>query len=418
MGTTPARKIHYAWFILIACIGFYALPIGIIGNTAGIFVAPVMQAYGWSQTDALMYRTIQPLVAAIFTPIAGRLMAKYDPRWLLTFAVALFGVTSIWSSFGDLLWIWNVYGVAYGISSAFFMYLAVPTLVNSWFKRDTGLVLGLSAAALSITAAIASPVGNMLIVAYGWQVARLIMSSVMTVLSLVLTVVFTRKNPESMGLLPYGTDEQSASGVDEPQGEEAGATLRQAMRSPALYILILISGLIVMAAAFFQQIPAFASMGSLGAAAGALAVTIVMIGGTAAKFVLGWLCDHVGMTGTGVTAMLCGALGIFLAFIAGSNVALFYVGMAIFGFGYAALTVINPMLARESFGIRNYPQIYSWVSTSIFLFTAVSFMVYAQIYDRTGSYDMCFMLVIGIYLLCAILIPIMLKIAKRSWRAE
>ena len=46
-------------------------PTGIIGNTSGIFVAPVMDQFGWTQTDTTMYRTIQPLVAAVCAPIAA-----------------------------------------------------------------------------------------------------------------------------------------------------------------------------------------------------------------------------------------------------------------------------------------------------------------------------------------------------------
>ena len=80
----------WAWLVLIGCIGFYSIPTGIIANTSGIFVAPVWIEFGWSQTDTTMYRTIQPIVSAICAPFAGKLLEKYDPRWIMTAVSAVF----------------------------------------------------------------------------------------------------------------------------------------------------------------------------------------------------------------------------------------------------------------------------------------------------------------------------------------
>ena len=379
MGTARTKGAVWAWLVVIGCIGFYSIPTGIIGNTSGIFVAPVMDQFGWTQTDTTMYRTIQPLVAAVCAPIAGKLMEKYNP--------------------------------------AFHMYLAAPVLINAWFKKSAGLAISITAATLSILAAVASPIGQELINQFGWQTARAALSIVTTVLSVVLTVAFVRKSPTVMGLLPFGAGEQddAANQSAAPEPDE-GATVAQAIKSPGLYLLILVACIFVMCAAFFQQIPAFAAHGALGASAGAMAVSIIMVGGVVFKLVLGALNDKIGVKYTGIIAASCGAIGILLAYIAGENVALFYAGMVVFGGGYAGLTVIAPMLARAAFGSLNYSQIYSWVSTGIFIATAVSFLVYGMIYDTTGSFDLCFILVIGMYVLAVVLVPITLAVSQKAWK--
>lgn len=418
MGATRTKGAVWAWLVVIGCIGFYSIPTGIIGNTSGIFVAPVMDQFGWTQTDTTMYRTIQPLVAAVCAPIAGKLMEKYNPRWILAAVSAAFGLASWASAYATELWQWNLYGVVYGVTSAFYMYLAAPVLINAWFKKSAGLAISITAAVLSILAAVASPIGQELITQFGWQTARAALSIFTTVLSVVLTVAFVRKSPSVMGLLPFG-----ATGNDEgreneaaPAAPEEGATVAQAIKSPGLYLLILVACIFVMCAAFFQQIPAFAAHGALGASAGAMAVSIIMVGGVVFKLLLGALNDKIGVKYTGIIAAGCGALGIFLAYIAGENIGLFYAGMVVFGGGYAGLTVIAPMLARAAFGSLNYSQIYSWVSTGIFIATAISFLVYGMIYDTTGSFDLCFILVIAMYLLAVVLVPITLKISQRAWK--
>ena len=54
MGTARTKGAVWAWLVVIGCIGFYSIPTGIIGNTSGIFVAPVMDQFGWTQTDTTM----------------------------------------------------------------------------------------------------------------------------------------------------------------------------------------------------------------------------------------------------------------------------------------------------------------------------------------------------------------------------
>ncbi len=419
--SSASRGKVWAWLVVLGCIGFYSIPTGIIGNTSGIFVAPVMDQFGWTQTDTTMYRTIQPIVSAIVAPFAGRILQKGNPRWILAIVSAAFGLASWASAYATELWQWNLYGVVFGITAGFFMYLAAPVLVNAWFKKNAGIAISITAAVLSLVAAIGSPIGQQLIDAYGWQTARAAMSLFTTVVSVVLTVLFVRKSPDVMGLLPYGAGdtpgESAAEAKKEAESyEEQGATMQQAMKSPGLYMLVLVAGIFVMCAAFFQQIPAICTRGELGAAAGAMAVSIMMVGGIVFKLVLGALNDVIGVRWTGIISAAAGGIGIFLAYIAGSNVMVFYAGMVIFGGGYAGLTVIAPMLARTAFGSLNYSQIYSWVSTGIFIFTAISFVVYGMIYDTTGSYDLCFVVVIAMYVLAVVLVPLTIKVSQAAWK--
>jgi MFS family permease len=416
-SAAPTRS-SYAWVILIACIGFYAVPVGIVGNTSGIFVTPVMDEFGWSRTEATLYMTIQPWVAALCTPFAGKLMARFNPRWILTITAAAYGLSTIWTAYATHPWQWHLYGVIYGVSCSFFMFLAVPTLVNAWFRKQTGLAIGIAGAALSILAAVASPVGQSMIESQGWQHTRLVFGIVITVVSVLFSALLVRKDPASMNVLPFGADEGEAADAAATPGAkpaEEGATLAQARRIPAFYLLILTAGFLVFCASFFQQIPSFAATGKLGAEAGAVAVSIVMVGGTVGKFLLGWLSDALGSKVTGVAAGVCGAAGLAMALFAGSSVALFYVGMGVFGIGYSALTVISPMVAREGFGTANYAEIYSWVSTGIFVFSGLAALTYARIYDMSGSFTPAFVLVIGLYLAVAVFVPVIVRTARRGW---
>ena len=50
-----------------------------------------------------------------------------------------FGLASLASAYATELWQWDLYGVVFGVTAAFFMYLAAPVLINLWFKRVQAL---------------------------------------------------------------------------------------------------------------------------------------------------------------------------------------------------------------------------------------------------------------------------------------
>ena len=89
MGTETMKGSNYAWAIAVACVAFYAIPLGVVANQAGLFASPVMEEFGWSRTDATLYMSIQPWVAAICTPFAGKLISRFNPRWVMTAAAAV-----------------------------------------------------------------------------------------------------------------------------------------------------------------------------------------------------------------------------------------------------------------------------------------------------------------------------------------
>ena len=204
MGTETMKGSNYAWAIAVACVAFYAIPLGVVANQAGLFASPVMEEFGWSRTDATLYMSIQPWVAAICTPFAGKLISRFNPRWVMTAAAAVFGLASLACAWFTEPWQWNVYGVLYGASAAFWMYIATPTFINRWFAKSNGTVIGVIGVCASLLGAFMSPVIQGWISGYGWHTARIIISVIALVASVVLTAALLRESPEKMGVLPWG----------------------------------------------------------------------------------------------------------------------------------------------------------------------------------------------------------------------
>lgn len=421
MGTETMKGSNYAWAIAIACVAFYAVPLGVAANHAGLFITPVMDEFGWSRTDATLFMSIQPWVAAICTPIAGKLISKYNPRWIMTAAVAVFGLASLACAWFTEPWQWNIYGVLYGASAAFWMYIATPTFINRWFVKSNGTVIGVIGVTASLLGAFMSPVIQSWISAYGWSQARIIISVIVLVVGVLATAILLRESPEKMGVLPWG---YGAAEADAAKSEaksvinvaaDEGATRAQALKSPALWMLVIMAGFFVVAAGMMQQFSSYASTGALGAEVGALGVTVCMIGQVIGKFGLGWLCDHTGARVSGVVASVFGAAGIAIVLFSVDSAMMFYVGVFMFGIGFAALNIVPPMTARQAFGNKDYANIFSIVATGLNIMSGFSALIYAQIFDITGSFAGCFYLIIGFYVITLIFSLIIVPIGRRSW---
>ena len=425
MGTEAQKGSNYAWAIAVACVFFYSLPLGLAVNHAGLFTTPVMNEFGWSQTETTLYMSIQPWVAALMTPIAGRLISKHNPRWILAAAVIVLGIVHLGCAWFNAPWQWAVYGAIYGCSAAFWMYIATPTMVNRWFVKHNGTVIGVIGVMTSLVGAIMSPIYGGIIAdpEQGWRTARIIQGVLLIVVCGGVTIALTRESPEKMGVLPWGTGMEDAPGKvveKKPWDVEPheGATRAQAMKSPALWLLGIMAGLFVISASFIQQIARYASTVEELAAIGAFAVSVAMYSSIVGKFGLGWISDHFGARVSGVVAGITGLLGPVIMLMAGGQQMMFLVGVAFFGFGYSALNVVPPMTCRQAFGNVDYANVFSIVATMLNVFSGFSALIYAGVYDMTGSYNGSFYMMIVMYILVILLSLIIVPMGRRSWKGN
>jgi len=422
MGTSQVKGSNYAWAVAIACVAFYAVPLALVGNQAGLFASPVMEEFGWSRTDATLYMSIQPWVAALCTPFAGKLISQYNPRWIMTGAAALFGIASFACAFFTEPWMWNVYGVCYGVSAAFWMYIAVPTFVNRWFAKSNGTLIGVIGLTASLLGAVMSPVVQSWITEFGWHTARMLNSGICCVIAVVVTAALLRESPEKMGVKPWGYEAAQADRAKSAEAsvtevkETAGVTRAQAMKSPALWMLVIMAGFFVVAAGMMQQFSSYATNEpALGAAVGALGVTVCMVGQVVGKFGLGWVCDHAGARVAGMVASVAGGVGIAVVLFSATSPMMFYAGSFLFGVGFAALNIVPPMTCQQAFGNKDYANTFSVVATGLNVMSGFSALIYAQIFDITGSFAGCFYLIIGFYVVTFILSLVIIPMGRRLW---
>jgi sugar phosphate permease len=96
-----------------------------------------------------------------------------------------------------------IWGVLVGIGSGLVAMASAATLVNRWFARNRGLVLGLLSASTATGQLIFLPFLASLIAKNGWRSAALLIV-LAAAAAVPLIILFMRGSPSEVGLLPFG----------------------------------------------------------------------------------------------------------------------------------------------------------------------------------------------------------------------
>lgn len=409
------RDIHYAIWIMVACCAIQGGTIGIILNcTRGIFYDPVCQDLGFSLGEFTFYVTIYGIAISLAMPFAGKLIAKVNLRLVTSIAIVLFAGSTIAMGFFTHLYQWYLIAVIQGMSGSFFTSLIVPVLVNNWFERKTGTVMGIIASFSGIIGLIFNPVGSMLIESWGWRAGYLILGALSLAIVLPFTLLVVRFRPEEKGLKPYGYEpdhDQLSVGV------QSGISAARALRSSAFYLMIIVSGIIAFSSGYSQHLSKYATS-SLGLTAtlGATLISCSMIGNMGGKLIFGLINDRIGIRKTLILAS-CLVCSSFILLMIGVTPFL-QIGAVVNGLSMSTGAVLIPLAYKDLFGEKDYITILSYSSMVQGLTSATALTVIGFLFDGTGSYTASFVLGMVSLAVVVVLCFIAFRMKKRLWGAD
>ena len=79
--------------------------------------------------------------------------------------------------------------------------------------------------------------------------------------------------------------------------------------------------------------------------------------------------------------------------------------VALFGFAFVPLTMGSALLTKEIFGNKDYSNVFSYVTFITLISSGLTPLIYAQIYDRSGSYTGCLVLAVVVSAIQLALVP-------------
>ena len=405
----------YGWAILFAAGSAMVVRNAAGSLTLAVFLYPISEDLGWSRTLIAGAASFGGLMAMVASPAFGWALDRYGTRVILTGSVLVLGIATV-----SLAWatVPVAFYLAYGTSRVVFsssLNIGSSVVVSRWFVRRRGRATGILFSSHSI-GMITFPLLAGLIIKYrSWEDAWIVLGVLVWVLALGPVSTLIRQSPESVGLRPDGAPSNELGSRTESAAmpEEPNWTLREAIRTPTLWLLALSTGslFLLQSGTNIHQGAYFLDQGlGVGVSAASLSLNAVATG--VGSLFWGWLVDRVpvryGYAGVALTMAV--ALSLFP--LADTAIKAFFVA-SVFGTAVGGILVVPAVAYANYFGRGSLSAIRGVTEPFVSLGQAIGALFSGIVYDVTGSYTYAF-IVLATVGFVTIAILLMTRAPKKS----
>ena len=369
----------YGWRIVWALGVTTIVSYGTNQYLFGLLIDPLRRELGWSGASIGAAYSGTLLVAALAGLALGPALDRFGARGLMSAGSLLSGVSLLLlarvhslAAF-DLLWTLGM-----GTGAALTWYGVSFTVVANWFDAQRPRALAL----LTFMGAFASPVfypaAGLLIAAFGWRTALVVLGGVQLAVALPLHALVVRRHPEDHGLHPDGS---AVRGAATPT---SGVPLRAALRSAAFWLLTaaLALGAFASTVVLLEQVAYLIARGYAPALAAALVgrdrpgLPARPLAGRARAGRLPLALQFAlvfGLEAGGVAVLLAArSVGLVVAYV------------VVFGAAYGATAPLRGAIVAERFGRRAYGAIIAAQGVPVGIAAALGPLAAGRLIDALG----------------------------------
>lgn len=398
MAKDKKPKFFYGYIIVLAGFIIQIVSWGAF-SAFGVFFNPLLDKFGWTRATISGAQSLAFLIMGFASIIVGRLGDKFGPRMTMIVCGFLFGLGYLLMSQINTIWhFYLFYGVLVGIGISGVDVLLLPTVAR-WFVKKRGMMSGIIKVGTGVGMVIMPIVASWLIFAYGWRASYVVLGSIALVL-IILPALFLRRDPGQKGLVPYGEEEVSTSGLNEAG---RGFFLQEAVRTRQFWLLSIIYLFIIFCTqTIVVHIVPYAL--DVGISATNAASVLATIGGASivGRLVMGSAGDRLGNRLAMVVCLLILTAALFWLQWA-KELWMLYLFALVYGFAHGGVfTLISPLIA-ELFGLSSHGVIFGIVIFSGTIGGAIGPLLAGRIFDVTDSYQLAFVISVVVSVIALIL---------------
>ena len=397
---------YYGWVVLGAACSAMFVRNAAASLTIAVFVYPLASELGWSRTLISGAAAVGGLAATFTSPLVGWLIDRYGARSVLTVSVLILGVVTLtlhWADAGITLLgatiPWVLY-IGYGTGRVIFsspVQIGASVVVSRWFIRLRGRTSGILNMSHSVGMVLFPLIASIVIAQSGWRDAWLVLGTLVFAAALLPVALLIAQRPEDVGLHPDGDERDIAAQAAGAGGggsteEEPDWTLKQAVRTRALWLVAIGTGLMFLmqagtnthSAAFFQD-------QGLGAVAAGVGISFNAIFLGVGSIVWGRIVERAPVRYVLAAVALTMAAASYLFTFTDTEIeALGY--SALFGFGLGGMLTVPPVAYADYYGRRSLGAIRGITEPFTTFGQAVGVLIPGIVFDYLsgGSYTAVF----------------------------
>ncbi|MFH1381868.1 MAG: MFS transporter [Chloroflexota bacterium] len=403
MSNKSDAGFFYGYIIVLAAFLIAIVVEGMI-FTFGVFFEPLLKEFGWTRALTAGAFSVSSIVNIPVAIMAGRLTDRFGPRQVLTACGFFFGAGYVLMSRLGTIWQLYLFYTMVGVGLSLY-WIPVISLAPRWFVQRRALMMGIIASGIGVGQLIFPPVVNWLVYTYDWRVSML-MAGIVCMVLITGSAQLLRREPEQMGLSPYGT-------VTE-QKEAVAATgkmysLGQAARTREFWLLSVLFFVWLICLSFVIVHSVIYAIG-IGMSPAAAASLLAIIGamGIVGRLLFGRLSDIFGMKLSLIISQVL-MLAAFLFPTLGGGIWHLYLFAILFGLSYGTFEILHSPIIADMFGLRSLGMISGVVVTIGSIGFMVGPVIFGYIFDVNNSYQLALVLTVVmafIALVFAVILPL------------
>lgn len=400
--------IFYGWVIML--IGTLGMIMSSPGQTyvVSIFIEPFIADLGISRSLVSTLYTLGTLVGSFVLPIVGSQIDRHGARLIVAIVIVLFGLACVYMGYVQNAFMLGLGFIALRMLGQGSLGMGCTNLINQWWVRRRGMVMGISGMAGSLISLGGFPnLINWLLPIYGWRSTYILLGIVLTFVMAPVAFIFFRNQPEDYGLQPDGGESRTIRFRKRERPTlgltEVNWTLGEAMHTSVFWILVASLSAISMLSTglFFHMVSIFTDNGLTPNLAAAvfvpIAVTTALVNCGS-----GLLVDRVPVRILLAIGLFFQALSLLMARSL-SGIALALLFGVVLGISSGLIRILGSVVWAMYFGRHHLGSITGFTSMITIIGSAMGPMPLGIGRDLLGSYNPALIISAAIPLLLGIL---------------
>jgi MFS family permease len=392
LNPTPRQsRIFYGWYVLAASFLILFLSSG-ARFTIGIAFKALIAEFGWSRSAVSLAVFFNMAFYSLSVIGAGKLYDRFGPKWVIVISTLFVASGYMLIALTQALWHFLLlYGVVAAVGLGGTTVPIFAALMSKWFEKRRGLTISLALSGSCLGQFALVPLFTTLITDYGWRASHFYIGLMMLVLNLGLAFLVIRGDPEDLGVVPYGRQEESVSlsslGVGNNSRPVRDMGLREAMGTSSFWLFVLF--MFVCGSGDFlvttHMIPMVTDHGIPAVTAshmlawfGLLSLAGILVAGPASDLI----GDKIPIALTFLVRVFA-----FLLIIRYQNMVSYYVFALVFGFTFLVTAPLTPTLVGRLYGFSHIGVLSGFITTLHHLGGGIAAWGGGFLFDLTGSYQ-------------------------------
>jgi MFS family permease len=392
MTLSPSNNsngIYYGWWIVLATFLNLFFVVGIIFYGFPVFYPYFVESLGFTRAQVTQGFFLGFLLVGLPSGVlAGTLIDRVGARSVILAGVGLVGGSMVLMGSMTRFWQFELLCIVEVLGYVLAGPIANQVLIARWFRGRRGQAMGYAYLGLGLGGVVSPLLINFLSRSLGWRHALELVGALVMLVLFPAGIWVTRSGPEELGLTSEDSSESERAQKDFTAQDSASVGIAQAVRSPAFWLIIAGSTLVIgTIGAVIQHLILFLKDAGYSATAASRFSTILLTSSLAGRVVVGYLADRFRKT----------HLMAFFYFLIGASVFLLaeqhspaglWTFAIIFGFSMGADYMLIPLVTAECFGTASLGKLLALI---IMVYSVGQWgfpWIVGRIFDARHSYEL------------------------------